>query len=278
MRVRFEEIGGVPTRYYDAGEGLPLLLLHGVGMTSEVWARNIPALAERYRVIAPDLLGCGFTESGNYKEGPVHPHVLEHLKSLIEKLGLQQFVAVGSSFGALIAALLHLNIPERVPAIVMVSSGSAFNDDDDLRTMYQATWKNGRSAYLEPTFDNCVRRLKSVLGPESPVPEGLVFAQMISYALPRALATFDSRMSAMVDIESWRPWRLDERLGNISADVLAIFGRHDPRANLERARIGVAQIPRSRFVVFETSRHYPQIENPEQFNALVSSFALEFGR
>src|SRR5262245_9636549 len=115
-------------------------------MPSEVWIRNIPRLAREYRVIAPDLLGCGFTESGRHHAGPVHPFMLDHLAALLDDLALDRVTVIGSSLGALLALLLHLRLPQRTPALVLVSSGSAFNNDADVKSMYEATWKNGRSA------------------------------------------------------------------------------------------------------------------------------------
>ena len=53
------------TRYYDAGQGDPIVMIHGGftagSSTANVFSRNIPALAKRFRVIAPDRLGCGLT-------------------------------------------------------------------------------------------------------------------------------------------------------------------------------------------------------------------------
>jgi pimeloyl-ACP methyl ester carboxylesterase len=260
------------TRFYEAGEGAPLLLLHGVGMPAEVWIQNIPALAEGYRVIAPDLVGCGFTDSGRYRDGPVHPFMLDHLEALLDDRGIKDVAVVGSSLGALLALLLHLRLPERTPALVLVSSGSAFNSDDELRAMYQATWQNGRSAYTEPSHENCIRRMSSILAAGTKCPEALIFSQMTSYALPGALDVFDRRMKAMADIESWAQWRVQPRLAEVSAKVLAIFGSRDPRANVTTARQELAKIRDSRLVVFEEARHYPQLDDSARFDSEVLRF------
>jgi pimeloyl-ACP methyl ester carboxylesterase len=241
-------------------------------MPAEVWIRNIPALAEKYRVIAPDLVGCGFTDSGRYRDGPVHQFMLDHLESLLNDLGLERVAVVGSSLGALLAILLHLRLPQRTPALVLVSSGSAFNSDDDLRAMYQATWKNGRSAYTNPSRENCIRRMSSILAAGTECPEALIFSQMTSYALPGALDVFDRRMKAMADIETWRQWRVQPRLGEVSAKVLAIFGGHDPRANVASARQELSKIRDSRLVVFEEARHYPQLDDAARFESEVLRF------
>ncbi len=275
MRVRFETIDGAVTRFYEAGEGPPVLLLHGVGMPAEVWIRNIPSLAVRYRVIAPDLLGCGFTEPGRYREGAVHPCMIDHLVALIERLDLPRAAVIGSSLGALLALLLHLRLPERTPVLTLVSSGSAFNSDEDLKTMYEATWKNGRSAYIDPSRQNCVRRMASIVAAGTEVPEALLFAQMTSYALPGALEVFDRRMAALADLDCWREWRVQPRLPEVTAKVLAIFGGKDPRANVETARQELQKIENSRLVVFANARHYPQLDEAERFDGEVLKFLAE---
>jgi len=57
IQHRFAEVGGVTLHYAEAGSGEPLLLLHGWPQHWYMWRRQIPALAERYRVICPDLRG-----------------------------------------------------------------------------------------------------------------------------------------------------------------------------------------------------------------------------
>ena len=275
MKVKFREIDGAMTRYFDAGEGPPVLLLHGVGMPAEVWIGNIPVLANRYRVIAPDLLGCGFTGIGQYREGAPHPHMISHLVALMNELDIPRAAVIGSSLGALLALLLHLRLPQRIPVLTLVSSGSAFNSDADLKSMYQATWKNGHSAYADPSWQNCMRRMASIVTAGTTIPEALLFAQMTSYALPGAVEAFDQRMKALVDLDGWLPWRVQPRLPQVSAKVLAIFDAQDPRANIESARQELQKIAGSRLIVFENARHYPQLDETERFNREVLAFLRE---
>ncbi|MEN0140263.1 MAG: alpha/beta fold hydrolase, partial [Rhodococcus sp. (in: high G+C Gram-positive bacteria)] len=63
MKVRFIDVNGVRTRFYEEGTGDPLVLVHGIRLGADSWFHNIDQLAVGRRVIAPDLLGCGFTDS-----------------------------------------------------------------------------------------------------------------------------------------------------------------------------------------------------------------------
>jgi len=275
MRIKYQKIDGAMTRYYEAGNGPSVLLLHGVGMPAEVWIRSIPALATRYHVVAPDLLGCGFTERGRYREGPLHPDMLDHLFELMDTLELSKVASIGSSLGALLAIHMHLRAPQRVPCLTLVSSGSAFNTDSDLKKMYEATWKNGRSVYLDPSKENCVRRMRAIVSPETEIPEELLTAQMSSYPLPGAMEIFENRMKSLIDIDSWQEWRVQPQLQRVSAKVLAIFGGQDPRANLESARDELRKIPGSRLSVFPSARHYPQLDDTARFNKELLGFLNE---
>lgn len=272
MRVHHLPIDGAPTRYYDAGDGVPLVLLHGTAMTAEIWIDSIAALSKRYRVIAPDLLGCGFTGVGRYRDGPPHPLMLDHIEALADTLKLETFVLGGSSFGALLALLLHLRMPERIPALILVSSGSAFNTDEQLEKTYEGSNRNGRAVFENPSYEACVRRMRNIVGEGTVIPEALLFAQMNSYALPGALEGFDRRRAALLDIESWRPWRAQPHLDKVKAKTLAVFGGRDPRANLESARRELAKVKDSTLIVFENARHYPQLEEPQRFNEIADEF------
>src|SRR5947207_3248896 len=103
MKVNFANVGGVPTRYYSAGSGRrALLLLHGVGVASDSWFRNIDALASDYFVCAPDLLGNGFTAEGSYLAGAPQAHMVNHLFDLLDHIEADRYSVVGSSFGSVI--------------------------------------------------------------------------------------------------------------------------------------------------------------------------------
>src|SRR4029078_12669618 len=127
MRVQFAHVGRGQTRFYQAGTGRPVVLLHGAGMSADCWLRNVDALGQDFSVYAPDELGQGMTGLGDYTQGPPHPWLIEHLVNFVNHLGLKNFTAIGSSFGALLAGLLYFRLPDRVDSLVLVSSGSAVN-------------------------------------------------------------------------------------------------------------------------------------------------------
>lgn len=272
MRVHFAEIGDVATRYYQAGEGPPLLLIHGAGMSADVWLRNIPFLASKFTVFAPDLLGHGFTDSGEPSDGAPHPALLRHLTAFVDHMGLGCFGAVGSSFGALIAGLLHLQMPHRVGRLVFASSGSIMNDGTDGGAGVGAAYRNGLRAMQNPTSDVCLARMTEIFQDPSRIPPELVFMQMTMFARPGALDAYDRRFRGMMDIAACAPFRLAHRLEAVSAPVLLIWGGDDARGRLEATRAAVGRFPNGRMVLLPNCGHHPHMEHPERFNELVGDF------
>ena len=107
---------GIRTNYHDVGEGFPLLLIHGSGPGVSAWANwrtVMPELARRSRVIAPDIVGFGFTErpAGQQYNMDVW---LEQAVGLLDALGLEQTDLVGNSFGGALAMAIAIRHPRRV--------------------------------------------------------------------------------------------------------------------------------------------------------------------
>src|SRR3954468_18669028 len=107
--------------YRTAGSGPALLLLHGIANSSETWSRVLPALAERFTVIAPDLLGHGASAapSGDYSLGAHASGV----RDLLTALGHERATIVGHSLGGGIAMQFAYQFPERTERLALVSSG-----------------------------------------------------------------------------------------------------------------------------------------------------------
>jgi len=273
MRVKFVDVDGVRTRYYEAGDGPMLLLIHGAAMAADVWIRTLDPLADRFRVVAPDLLGNGFTGAGDYRGGPPHPYYVRHLFGLLDAIGIDRFAAAGSSLGALIAALLYFEAPRRVTGLVFVGSGSTLTTDEALmRHSTARAYANGRTAFLDMSYEDCRRRMNNIVADPGSVPESLVLMQLTANSLPGALDAYDVRMQGLMDIEATRPYRVGDRLGEIDVPVLAVLGRNDPRGRYEQAVADFARLPMARIETMERCGHYPQLEHPEEFNAMIRDF------
>jgi pimeloyl-ACP methyl ester carboxylesterase len=124
VESRYVSVNGLNMHYVTAGEGPPVLLLHGFPDTHAIWRRQIPALAAAgLRVIAPDLRGYGKTDM----PGEVGAYALEFLADdvlrLMDALGIERAVVVGHDWGALIGWHLAMHAPHRVTRYAALSVG-----------------------------------------------------------------------------------------------------------------------------------------------------------
>ena len=108
-------------RWLEAGEGEPVLLLHGMGMYSSanMFDFVIPLLAKRLHVLAPDWLGFG-KGVRVLEEGPTFELMLEHLREFLDTQGLRSAHVLGHSMGGWLSALFAYQSPSRVRKLVML--------------------------------------------------------------------------------------------------------------------------------------------------------------
>ncbi len=273
MRFSVEEIMGARTRYLIGGEGSPLILVHGVGMSADSWLLSLPALAKEYRVAAPDLLDNGFTESGPYNGGPPQPYIVDHLIALADHLKFDRFTLVGSSLGAMITLLTYFKIPDRIDKIVLVGPGSTIcpppgsNDPPAL----QGSYENGKKAIEDPTYESCKARLGRVFHDAARVPDVVVAMQMLLYAMPGAMEQFERRMAGLRSPEA-RQYEVFSRLGEIKVPTLVLTGREDIRGKFSAIAESAKRLPNGKLLPYDRCGHWPHMEHPANFSRDVLHF------
>jgi pimeloyl-ACP methyl ester carboxylesterase/nitrite reductase/ring-hydroxylating ferredoxin subunit len=259
------DVHGVRTNYHDVGSGAPVLLIHGSGPGVSAWANwrlTLPHLSERFRVIAPDVLGFGYTER---PEG-VQYHLatwIDHLVGFLDALGLERVSVVGNSFGGALALSLTTRLPQRVHKLVLMGSvGVRF----DLTSGLDAVWG------FEPSLP-AMRALLDVFAYDrSLVNDDLARLRLEAATRPGVheafRAMFPAPRQASVDALT-----IDETLLRaIEHRTLIVHGRDDrviPLSNSLRLLelIGPAQLH-----VFGRCGHWVQIERVDEFNKLVTDF------
>ena len=111
---------GAELYYEDEGDGRPLFFLHGWGTSARVWNAQLPEFVRDHRVVTVDWRGCGRSE--RTATGTTIAGVVSDLVTVIDRLGLEAPIVVGSSIGAVYAAELALRYPDRVAQVVSVDS------------------------------------------------------------------------------------------------------------------------------------------------------------
>ena len=264
-RGRFIDVGGLSTHYHDQGEGPVVVLIHGSGpgVTAHVnWQRVFPTMSHKFRVVALDMLGFGYTEVPEDVTYDVDAWVT-HLTRFLDALGIDRCSVVGNSYGGAIAMHLALRSPERVERLVLMgSAGLTFDMTEGL----QAAWG------YQPSRENMRDLLYRFAHDPGLVNETLVENRFQATLRPGVQEAF-SAMFPEPRQEALDALALDaEEVGRIDCEALVVHGRDDevvPAAVSER----IAELlPHSRLHVFPDCGHWVQIEKATEFEALVSSF------
>lgn len=276
MLNRFVAAGGVQTRCLVAGNPSrpPLLLLHGLTLTADVWLRNIDALGERHYVVAPDLLGHGFTRPPGDRPAGIEEK-LEHLLALADALSLAEFALNGSSYGALIAANLALRAPARVTRLVITGSGSCFNSEADLAVFMERLWNTYSRDLGAMSPTDWTQRLAGTVYDLASVPPQLPAILALCYAQPWIRACWERTIGDLREPVRFRPFRILDRLGELVLPTLVVWGRQDRGGVYESAVAATARLPRGRIEAFDDCAHVPMLERPGPYNALVGHFLAE---
>lgn len=275
VRVEFVTVRGLRTRCLTAGNKIApsLLLLHGYGASADSFVRNIDALAEDYYVIAPDMAGFGFSEARSLGDRCLPAFLIEHLEDLLGHLDINPDAICGHSFGGSIAASLSLR--RQTKNLIIVGSGSVLNPDESLVASLRALRTRVPESGETLDFNSFLTHTGRICFDAATLPAEMVYSRWISASLPGASEFFLEGLDSLLDLASWREYRMGQRLEDIAARVLIICGKHDASVPTENARKANARIADSRLLVFERCGHSPPFEQPERFNAALQAFLSE---
>ena len=275
---RTVDVNGLHARFLRAGEdGPPVVLIHGLGASAEIWSANIGALAANHRVFAPDLPGFGRTAVPPGMDFSPAAYS-RFIRDFMTALGLGRAALVGHSLGGGVALRVTLDDPGRVDRLVLASSAGLGPDVSlPLRIASLPLFDRVFCRPPLPVFTRFLRRL--VYDPAAITPE---FARLYydMFFQPGAVRAFTAVLRAVVTIRGARPGILEpirEGLGTIAAPVLILWGRRDRILPVGQAIEAAGRIPGARLHIFERCGHMPNVEYPGEFNRLVLAF-LDEGR
>lgn len=252
---------GITIHYETAGQGDPLLLLHGLGSRSEDWALQFPAFAQRYYVIAPDMRGHGRSTK---PPGPYSvPMMAADVTGMLDALDIPAAHIVGLSMGGMIAFQMAVDSPERVRSMIIVNSGPALvasSFGDRLRIRQRLLLAQLFGPARTGVF------LSKRLFPK-PDQEGLR-AHFIEQWATNDRDAYLAALRALVG------WSVFDRVDAIRCPVLVISGDRD-YTPLELKRQYTTLIPGARLIIIEDSGHATPVDQAAEFNTRVLSFMDE---
>ena len=277
----FVNANGVKTRFIVAGQGLPLVLVHGggPGASGEYgWRQNIPALAQHFQVFALDRIGFGLTDKPADELGD--PVLAQHLADFIDALCLKELYMMGNSMGAYGVAKYAVDHPDRVKKMVLVASGSIgaamgleHKPSEGMRAM--------RRFDSEPTRENMRAVLEGLVSNKAGITDELIEGRFKLATQPGAMAAQKLqqkyRERLKTDPNLHQQYSLLHRLPDLTISAIMIWGKEDRFAPIEELGYPLRDmLPNLRaFHVFEHSGHQVQNDEVEKFNRVVIDFLLE---
>lgn len=254
-------VNGVRHEVFDEGSGTPLLLVHGFPLTHAMWQGQL-ALADRYRVIAPDLRGFGASEV--VPGTTTMAQLADDCAALLDALHVKQpIVFCGLSMGGYVGWQFVKRHAARLKGLVLCDTKAAGDTPEAAETRLKLAThvlNFGTSAVAEAmpaklfaaeTFKKQPELVAAVRGLiERTDPQGLAAAQ-----------------HGLAEREDVRPW-----LSKIAMPTLVVCGRHDVISPVDEMRDFAAQIPSARFEIIEGAGHMAPMELPQEFNTRLTAF------
>lgn len=263
--------------YHEAGQGHPLILIHGSGPGATGWtnfSHNIAALAETHRVIALDLPGWGQSDAVDPERMPVISAGVEAVVQLMDALGFDRAALIGNSLGGAICLEFAARHPERLSHLITMGAGfGAFPTifspgglTEGLRIV--------RETYEDPSPANFRRMVGIFVYDRSFVTDELcAMRSQASQARPAHLRNFLKALNmGMAGLTRIPPGEMLVKLATCPAPSLFIHGRDDRVVPLENSLNLVSWVPDSQAHIFNRCGHWVQIEHAAAFNALVTQF------
>lgn len=274
--LQFRTIHGYRRAFRIAGSGPALLLIHGVGDTSATWSSVHAKLAQRFTVIAPDLLGHG--ESDKPRADYSLAAFANGMRDLLTTLGIDRATLVGHSLGGGIAAQFAYQYPHMVERLVLVSSGGVTKDVSFALRMAALPLGSEALAALRlpgalPALQIAGRAAKTLFGSTKygrDLPDGLRLLARLGD--PAALSAFSRTLRAVVDSRGQLVTMLDRSYLMPSVPKQIIWGEDDFVIPVSHARIAHAAMPDSQLEIFERSGHMPFHDHPDRFVEIIERF------
>jgi pimeloyl-ACP methyl ester carboxylesterase len=259
------DAGGIETSYLEAGSGETVLMLHGSGPGVSAlanWQHNIPTLAQRFRVLAPDIVGFGATERPDDIIYSLCTWT-DHVWAFLDAHDIEKTAIVGNSLGGRIALQMAAVRPERITKMVLMGvPGVGMKPTDGLAAL---------RAY-QPSHD----AMRDLLRNYFAVDPTMITDELVEIRYQASIAdgAYEAYRSMFFD-----PRHAGSELAitenevrAIATPALLIHGREDKVVPLQVSLTMVGLLPDADLHVFSACGHWTQIERADEFSAVVSDY------
>jgi 2-hydroxymuconate-semialdehyde hydrolase/2-hydroxy-6-oxo-octa-2,4-dienoate hydrolase len=259
------DAGGIETSYLEAGSGAPVIMLHGSGPGVSGlanWQHNIAPLAEKFHVLAPDIVGFG----GTQRPGDITYSLrtwTDHVWAFVDAHGIQKTAIVGNSLGGRIALQMATDRPDRIFRMVLMGSpGVGMTPTEGLAAL---------RAY-EPSHD----AMRALLRNYFAVNPALITDELVAIRYEASVAdgAYEAYRAMFFDPrqKGSELGITEEEVRAITTPALLVHGREDKVVPLSVSVTMLGLLPNADLHVFSHCGHWTQIERADEFSALVSDF------
>ena len=259
MKEKFVEINGNKIRYLESGSSKKtLVLVHGLGASSERWQYVLPFFESDFHVIVPDLVGFG------YSDKPIADYTIDFFSNFLEKflisLNIEQTNIIGSSLGGQIAAEYASSHSQNVDKLILVSPSGIMKKSTYALDEYIM-------AALYPNEQSAKNAFETMDGSGKKIPMNIINGFVSRMKLPNAKFAFMSTLLGLKNCEL-----ITKKLENISSSTLVIWGSDDPVIPITFANDFVSSIDNCSFLEMSNCGHTPYVQEPELFASKVLTF------
>lgn len=264
--IRHVQVGEWSTRVLEAGSGDPFVFMHGTGGHLEAFTKNVRAFAERFRVIAYDYPGHGWTTTAE-RDLEIADYE-DHLVRLLDALGVDSAHLSGESLGGWVAAKFAAAHPGRVRSLVLNTPGGTMATPEVMERIRSLS----QAAADDPTPERIRARLEWLMADPATVTDELVAIRRGIYSRP-GFARSMRHILCLQDPEVRRRNLItDEELAAIEAPTLIIWTSDDPSGPAKAGLDMAERIDGARFQLIEDAGHWPQWEQQQIFDDAVTEF------
>jgi 2-hydroxymuconate-semialdehyde hydrolase/2-hydroxy-6-oxo-octa-2,4-dienoate hydrolase len=259
------DAGGIQTSYLEAGAGDPVVMLHGSGPGVSAmanWQHNIGALSQRFRVLAPDIVGFGATQRPDDVVYSLRTWT-DHIWAFLDAHGIEKTAIVGNSLGGRIALQMATDRPDRVTKMVLMGApGVGMTLTDGLAAL---------RAY-EPSHD----AMRDLLRNYFAVDPAMITDELVAIRYEASIAdgAYEAYRAMFFD-----PRHTGSELGITEREVratatpaLLVHGREDKVVPMQVSVTMLGLLPNADLHVFSACGHWTQIERADEFSALVADY------
>lgn len=260
----------------EAGEGEPLVMIHGGDGEAGIWAPLMAVLEDDFRLYAIDRPGCGLSDPFDYRNVDIRRHAGDFVTSILDALGLESATLVACSMGGFFALVTALDHPARIKRLALVGMPLGMTNSAPLPLRVIAGVPGLARQFMRTRGSIKAQRAqyKQMFGMADPdaIPDPYLESRVAGVSIPATQDTWTVLLRRIAGLRGIRPdMYLGEELAKIEVPTLILWGEHD-MAPLDEGRRESARIARAQFVPMLGLGHHPFLEAPEKTARLIRDF------